>query len=51
MFGWQAVEVDGYVIAAFLEVMDSIRDPAGPVAVVAHTVKSKGVSYMENVFQ
>lgn len=50
-FGWQVVEVDGHDIAAFLEVMESVRDAGGPVAVVAHTVKGKGVSYMENVFQ
>jgi transketolase len=50
-FGWHVVEVDGHDIAAFLEVMESVRDADGPVAVVAHTVKGKGVSYMENVFQ
>lgn len=50
-FGWHAVEVDGHDIGAFLDVIDSVRDAEGPVAVVAHTVKGKGVSYMENVFQ
>jgi transketolase len=50
-FGWHAVEVDGHDIGAFLDVIDSVRDANGPVAVVAHTVKGKGVSYMENVFQ
>ena len=40
-------------MGAFLEVMESseVQDADGPVAVVAHTVKGKGVSYMENVFQ
>ena len=50
-FGWHVVEGDGHDIAAFLEVMASVQDANGPVAVVAHTVKGKGVSYMENVFQ
>lgn len=50
-FGWHVVEGDGHDIAAFLEVMESVQDANGPVAVVAHTVKGKGVSYMENVFQ
>jgi transketolase len=52
-FGWHVVEVDGHDIAAFLEVMESdrVQNAGGPVAVIAHTVKGKGVSYMENVFQ
>ncbi len=50
-FGWHVVEGDGHDIAGFLEVMESVQDANGPVAVVAHTVKGKGVSYMENVFQ
>ncbi len=50
-FGWHVVEGDGHDMAAFLEVMESVQDANGPVAVVAHTVKGKGVSYMENVFQ
>lgn len=50
-FGWHVVEGDGHDIAAFLEVMESVQDANGPVAVVAHTVKGKGVSFMENVFQ
>lgn len=50
-FGWQVSEVDGHDVSAFLDVMGSIRDADGPVAIVAHTVKGKGVSYMENAFQ
>ncbi len=49
-FGWQVSEVDGHDIAAFLEVVESVHDADGPVAVVAHTVKGKGVSYMEDAF-
>ena len=42
------LEVDGNNIAAFLDVMDTARGVDGPVAIIAHTVKGKGVSYMEN---
>lgn len=50
-FGWRVIEVDGHDIGAFLEVMASARDADGPVAVVAHTTKGKGVSYMENAYE
>ena len=50
-FGWHVVEADGHDIGDFLDVVDSVHDVDGPVAIVAHTVKGKGVSYMENVFQ
>ena len=49
-FDWNVREVDGHDIAAFLDVMDWAQGVDGPVAVVAHTVKGKGVSYMENSF-
>lgn len=48
-FGWEAVSVDGHDIAALLEVFTSPRKlPNAPLAVIAHTVKGKGVSFMEN---
>jgi transketolase len=47
-FGWHVLEVDGHDIAAFLTAMDDAKAVVGsPVAVVAHTIKGKGVSYME----
>ena len=46
-FGWDAVDVDGHDVAKLLEVF-SIRGDK-PLAVIAHTVKGKGVSFMENV--
>jgi transketolase len=47
-FGWQVFEVDGHDIPAFLEVMEEAKGVEGrPVAVVAHTIKGKGVSFME----
>lgn len=47
-FGWSAVEVDGHDIGALREVLTSLpREPGKPTAVVARTVKGKGVSFME----
>lgn len=46
-FGWEAVSVDGHDIDAVAAACDTPRDR--PLAVVAQTVKGKGVSFMENV--
>jgi transketolase len=47
-FGWRVLEVDGHDMAAILEVLAAARTGDGrPVVIVAHTVKGKGVSYME----
>ena len=46
-FGWEAVEVDGHDHGALLDVLG--RAPGDrPRAVIANTVKGKGVSFMEN---
>jgi len=47
-FGWEVMEMDGHNIPEVLETLAAARDfEGGPVAVIAHTVKGKGVSYME----
>ncbi len=47
-FRWRVLEVDGHDMAAILRVLAEARRGDGrPVAVIAHTVKGKGVSYME----
>ena len=46
-FGWDAVEVDGHDFGALLGGMMRARD-GRPRAIVAHTVKGKGVSFMED---
>ena len=48
-FGWNVIEVDGHDIEALIKVFDSIPNkPVGqPTMIVAHTVKGKGVSFME----
>lgn len=47
-FGWRAFEVDGHDPAQLHEALTSARaHEGGPAVVVAHTVKGKGVSFME----
>lgn len=48
-FGWQVIECDGHDMAAVDAALAEARQPASrPRCIVAHTVKGKGVSYMEN---
>jgi transketolase len=48
-FGWSAVETDGHDVAALAALMSNVPNGSGrPVAIVAHTVKGKGVSFMED---
>ncbi|MCG5218242.1 transketolase [Streptosporangium soli] len=46
-FGWEVRDVDGHDHLALLEAM-SRSDTGKPVAVIANTVKGKGVSFMED---
>ena len=50
-FGFETYQIDGHSIPAILEVLDQIRSHKGekPYAVIAKTVKGRGVSFMENV--
>ena len=48
-FGWHAIEIDGHDMAAILSALDKAEDIKGkPVAIVAATVKGKGVSIFEH---
>ena len=48
-FGWDAHEVDGHDHAAVAALLARIPNGSGkPVAIIAHTVKGKGVSFMED---
>lgn len=49
-FGWVVKHVDGHDIKALMEVFDSLPfEKDKPSLVIAHTIKGKGVSYMEDV--
>jgi len=48
-FGWSASEVDGHNLPQLVKAMSDVPNGSGkPVAIVAHTVKGKGVSFMED---
>lgn len=48
-FGWSTYEVDGHDVKVLADVMANVPDRSGkPVAVIAHTIKGKGVSFMED---
>ncbi len=48
-FGWHAVEVDGHSFGELQRATAEIPNGTGkPVAVIAHTVKGRGVSFMED---
>lgn len=46
-FGWAVMEVDGHDLGAVIESLDWALGQQGPACIVAHTVKGKGVSFME----
>ena len=45
-FGWTVREVDGHDVTALHDILQSSLE--GPLAIIAHTIKGKGVSFMEN---
>ena len=50
-FGWNAISVDGHDTEALLKAFDWAKENAGsrkPSVILAHTVKGKGISFMEN---
>ena len=48
-FGWHAIETDGHDIASFIDALDSVdKVKEKPQMIVAHTIKGKGVSFVEN---
>ncbi|MEM2112048.1 MAG: transketolase [Candidatus Bathyarchaeia archaeon] len=51
-FGWHATEIDGHnmkEVLDTLDLMDNIHDR--PKIIIAHTVKGKGVSFMEDQYR
>jgi transketolase len=48
-FNWDVVEIDGHDMVQILEALDWATQPRQrPAFIVAHTIKGKGVSFMEN---
>jgi transketolase len=51
-FGWHVIEIDGHDLDAILVALEDAFEIAGkPSLILAHTVKGKGVPFMENVAQ
>jgi transketolase len=51
-FGWDAVRVDGHDMTAVCGALDRFDGTSRrPLAIIADTVKGKGVSFMENTFK
>lgn len=50
-FGWAVREIDGHDMAQVVDTLDALPfDVARPTAIVAHTIKGKGVSFAENTY-
>jgi transketolase len=47
-FGWDAVEVDGHNVGELYDAFCRANTSEEPVAIVANTIKGKGVSFAEN---
>lgn len=48
-FGWNVVEVDGHNIEELIDVLiDTPITPNKPTLIIAHTIKGKGISFIEN---
>ena len=48
-FGWHVIEVDGHDLAQLIDAFNQAKLIKGqPTVIIAHTIKGKGVSFMEN---
>ena len=49
-FGWHVIEIDGHNMGQILSAYDQAKSIKGkPTIIIGHTIKGKGVSFMENV--
>jgi len=47
-FGWEAIVIDGHDDGAIDDALARARDASAPTAIVARTIKGKGVSFLED---
>lgn len=47
-FGWETLEINGHDYNEIYEAVEKAKNSAKPFAIVANTIKGKGVSFMEN---
>jgi len=46
-FRWNVIEIDGHDMAAIVDALARVPAAKGPTAIIAHTIKGKGVSGVE----
>jgi len=50
-FGWEVREIDGHDMSEIVDALDAVPLRADrPTALIAHTIKGKGVSFAENTY-
>ena len=50
-FGWQVREIDGHNMGEVVDALNAVPfNAARPSAIIAHTVKGKGVSFAEDTY-
>jgi len=49
-FGWHVLEMNGHNIQEIINTLAKAKQIKKPVAIIAHTILGKGVSFMENKF-
>ena len=47
-FNWNVIEIDGHNVEEIYEALEASKKSDKPTAIIANTVKGKGVSFMEN---
>lgn len=47
-FGWKVIEINGHDVEQIYEAIEQAKKNDVPTAIIANTIKGKGVSFMEN---
>ena len=48
-FGWDASEIDGHNLEQLIDALENAKNnKEKPTAIIAHTIKGKGISFMED---
>ncbi len=47
-FNWDVEEIDGHDIRAIYDTIEKAKTNSKPMAIIANTIKGKGISFMEN---
>jgi len=51
-FNWNVIQIDGHNMEEILDALDKAKKSKGkPTIIIAHTIKGKGISFMEGKFQ